>query len=210
MAGAIPGFAYDPVVYSIPFGESRARVFQDIFEGGRRRLGGDARSDERFCGAVSRLVVADSQPVIPGGRVVFRKDVARQIQRMGHDNVDAIVEQAHGLSRGRPGLENVADVIDALKFATARRVAPIINNVVAKIAIDQRAKPRVAALVVRDQVVVNGQPALPETQAQAMVGKIQPLAQDAPLHRNQVGHFADRHDFGRGPAQRKVVRNAIF
>src|SRR5205823_2882061 len=106
--------------------------------------------------SVGAWVVADSEPIIARRGVVAIENIIREVKGVRHDHVYAVMEQAHGVTRGWTGFQKIADVVNALEFAAARRIAPIVDYIVAEICVYDRAEARIAALIMGDEIMVKG------------------------------------------------------
>src|SRR4029078_11055003 len=97
-------------------------------------------------------------------------------------------------ARRRPRLNVVSDIVHPAKLSTTAGVAPVVDNIIPEISLDQTREPWIATLVLRDKIVMPPLRSLADNYAQPVIREIQPLAQDAPLHRNEVGQFIHREN----------------
>ena len=141
--------------------------------------------------------------------ILLRQDISLDENRTRQDHVISEHEQSGFLGSGWAGLKKVPDVIQPVKFPVTCGASPIIDDVVAKVGVHRALKADVATVVVSQQVVVPADSFSSCKRGITMPGKVQALAENAPLDRDPVGGRSDCDYLASRPTQRQVIGDAI-
>ena len=155
-AGSCADIHDNPLVNRVPFGKGYAGVVEYIGIGLSCTGRGDAGRRKRARGSDRGPIEIESgaSPVVGGRFGVVLEDVTRKKERRWSDDFCSVHEQQRLLNSGRARLEVIADVVEAVELSVGGCFAPIVDDVVAEVGVDGALKARVAAEVVREQIVV--------------------------------------------------------
>jgi hypothetical protein len=211
MSGSRLDFADDTGVNDVPDGGCRASLFQHVLIGSaggfRCDLWCRKRSGRRQLLAV--VIETSSTPVVLRGAGVAHEDVAGVVKRAGRDGLCAFEKQLWLLRGGRSRLEVVANVIQAIKFAIGSGLAPIVDHVVAEVSVDRSLKAWIAAVVVREEIVMPADPVAASDGGISVAVEVETLAQNAPLHGDPVRHLRGGQNFIGRPTKGEVVGDRV-
>src|SRR5436309_5113552 len=147
-------------------------------------------------------------PIVPADIGPAYHVVAIDIDGRGEDNFG--VEDEVALNAGGTSAQVVVDVIQSPQIPTTTVTAPVVEDVVAEIALDGDVTPtRDAAFHVREKVVMPGAAVAAHATREGMPLPVVAFPNDAPLHRKAIERPAGGQGMGIAPTARAMVNNEI-
>src|SRR5947208_6686328 len=147
-------------------------------------------------------------PIVPADFGPAYHEVAIDIDGRGESHFG--VEDEGALNAGWTSAQVVVDVIQSPQVATTAVTAPVVEDVVAEIALDGDVTPtRDAAFHVREKVVMPGAAVAAHPGREGMPLSVVAFRNDAPLHGVAVERPAGVQGLGVAPTGRAMVNNEI-
>src|SRR5437773_7951939 len=207
LARAVAHIRNDSRIHRVAFGSSRPGAPEDQIKGlcGGLRL--HLRGGE-WHRALQGSLGKDAFPIVPADFGPAYHEVAIDIDGRGESHFG--VEDEVALNAGGTSTQVVVDVIQSPQVATTTVTAPVVEDVVAEIALDGDVTPtRDAAFHVREKIVMPGAAVAAHATREGMPLPVVAFPNDAPLHRKAIERPAGGQGMGIAPTARAMVNNEI-